>query len=394
MNESLPLFPFPRTDPIAPPPELLRLQRERAAVKVRLAGGQTAWVVLRHADVRRLMIDPRISTDAARPGFPPIGPSGANPNLRTFPRRDPPEHTEQRRRVAAEFLPERVEARRPTVRAIANELIDAMLAGPQPADIVHSVALPLPTRVISGMLGVPYEDRDLFHGFEARVMSVDPAESAQGAREELAYLDDLVRRKMVAPGDDIISRLIENEVCTGRMEHDELLRIVRTLLSAGHESTANMTSLSVLSLLTNPDARATFTSNPEGVPMAVLELLRVHSIFHLFAPRVALEDIEVGGEIIRKGEGLILSLVAANYDAEAFPDPMKLDLARDARQQLALGFGIHHCLGQGLARMELAEVLSAVFTRIPTLRLAVPVAELRFRTDRATWGLQALPVAW
>ena len=394
MNEPLPAFPFPRTDPLAPPPELLRLQRERAAVKVQLAAGQVAWLVLRHADVRRLMTDPRVSADSSREGFPPIGPSGANPNLRTFPRRDPPEHTEQRRRVAAEFLPDRVEALRPEVRSIANELIDTMLAGPQPADFVESVALALPTRVISAMLGVPYEDRDLFHGFEAAVMSLDPAESARGAREELAYIDGLVRRKSASPGDDLISRLITDEVRTGRMEHDELLRIVRTLLSAGHESTANMTSLSVLSLLLDDGARRAFTSQPEIVPGAVLELLRVHSIFHLFAPRVAAADIEVGDETIRKGEGLILSLIAANYDAEAFPDPAKLDLARDARQQMAFGFGAHHCLGQGLARMELAEVLAAVFTRIPTLRLAVPLEELKFRTDRATWGLQALPVAW
>ena len=394
MNEPLPAFPFPRTDPLSPPPELLRLQRERAAVKVRLAGGQVAWLVLRHADVRRLMTDPRVSADSSRSGFPPIGPSGANPNLRTFPRRDPPEHTEQRRRVALEFLPDRVEALRPQVREVANELIDAMLAGPQPADFVELVALALPTRVISAMLGVPYEDRDLFHAFEAAVMSLDPAESARGAREELAYLDQLVRRKAASPAKDLISRLIEDEVRTGRMEHDELLRIVRTLLSAGHESTANMTSLSVLSLLTNPEARAAFTAHPENVSGAVLELLRVHSIFHLFAPRVALDDIEVGEETIRKGDGLILSLIAANYDASAFPDPMKLDLARDARQQMAFGFGAHHCLGQGLARMELAEILTAVFTRIPTLRLAVPLESLRFRTDRATWGLQSLPVAW
>lgn len=392
--DTVPDFPFPRSDPLQPPPELKRLLASAPVSKVRLEGGQVAWLVLRHADVRALMTDPRISADSTRPGFPPIGPSGANPNLRTFPRRDAPEHTAQRRMVAAEFAPDRVEALRPRVRQIASDLLDAMLSRTPPADFVSCVALPLPTRVISGILGVPYEDHDIFQGFEAAVMALDPAESARGAREELAYLDGLVKRKAVHGGDDLITRLITEQVRPGHMSHDELLRVIRTLLSAGHESTANMTALGVLSLLLDPASREQLPSDPGLAGNAVLELLRLHSIFHLFSPRVAVADIAIGAKTIRAGEGVILSLLGANHDPEAFPDPHKLDFTRDARQQMALGFGAHHCLGQGLARMELAEILPMVFQRIPTLKLAVPFEALRFRTDRSTYGVYELPVAW
>lgn len=394
MPDAVPSFPFPRSHPLQPPPQLHRLLAEAPVSRVRLENGQRVWLVVRHADVRALMTDPRISADSTRPGFPPIGPSGANPNLRTFPRRDPPEHTVQRRMVAAEFSPERVEALRPMVKQIASGLMDAMLSRTPPVDFVHCVALPLPTRVISGILGVPYKDHDLFQAFEAAVMSLDPAESARGAHEEIEYLDRLVKDKSARGGDDLISRLIAEQVRPGHLTHEELVRMVRTLLSAGHESTANMTALSVLSLLLDPASREQLRSDPGLAGNAVLELLRMHSIFHLFSPRVAIADITVGGNTIRAGEGVILSLLGANHDPRAFPDPHKLDLARDARQQMALGFGAHHCLGQGLARMELAEIVPMVFERAPGLRLAVPFESLRFRTEKSTYGVHELPVTW
>ena len=394
MPDAVPSFPFARSHPLQPPPQLIRLLAESPVSQVRLENGQRVWLVLRHADVRSLMTDPRISADSTRPGFPPIGPSGANPNLRTFPRRDPPEHTAQRRMVASEFSPERVEALRPRVKRIASDLMDAMLSRTPPVDFVQCVALPLPTRVISGILGVPYEDHDLFQAFEAAVMSLDPAESARGAHEEIEYLDRLVKDKAAHGDDDLISRLIAEQVRPGHLTHEELVRMVRTLLSAGHESTANMTALSVLSLLLDPASREQLRGDPGLAGNAVLELLRMHSIFHLFSPRVAIADIAVGGNTIRAGEGVILSLLGANHDPRAFPDPHKLDLTRDARQQMALGFGAHHCLGQGLARMELAEIVPMVFERAPGLKLAVPFESLRFRTDKSTYGVHELPVTW
>lgn len=394
LNDTIIDFPPPRTDPLQPPPELLRLQSEQPVSQVRLANGQVVWLVLRHADVRAMMTDARVSADSSRPGFPPLGPSGANPNLRTFPRRDPPEHTAQRRMLSAEFSVERVESLRPKVKSIVSSLLDDMQSRPQPVDFVECVALPLPTLVISGMLGVPYEDRALFQRFESMVMSLDREESARGAREEIEYLDRLVSDKARNPGDDLIGRLITQQVRTGAMSHDELVRVVRTLLSAGHESTANMTALSVLSLMLDPDALASLRDHPANSGNAVYELLRLHSIFHVFAPRVAAADIEIGGRTIRAGEGIVLSLLGANHDPSVFQDPGRLNFERDARQQVAFGFGAHHCLGQGLARMELQEVIPAVFERFPSLRLAVPFSELEFRDDRATYGVHRLPVAW
>jgi len=387
-------FPFPRVDPLQPPPDLRRRQREQPVSQVRLPNGLIVWLVVRYADVRALLADPRVSADSTRPNFPPIGPSSANANLRSFPRRDAPDHTKQRRMLAAEFAPDRVEALRPKVRQIVSALLDAMLAHKPPVDFVKSVALPLPTLVISELLGVPYEDHELFQGFEEATMSLDLVESARGAREETEYLDRLVTQKEQQPGDDLISRLILQQVRTGEMSHDELVRVVRTLLSAGHESTAKMIALSVLSLVLDPIALR-YLREAQGITEnAVHELLRLHSIFHMFSPRVAIADIEIGGTTIPAGDGIILSLLGANFDPAAFPDPEKLDFNRDARRQVALGLGAHHCLGQGLARMELQEAISLVFERIPNLKLAVPFEDLRFSENRAVYGVLELPVTW
>jgi cytochrome P450 len=394
MEREIPQFPMPRTDPLLPPPELMQLVKERPVAQVRLSDGKIAWLVTRHADVRAMLVDPRISADASQPEFPPIGPSGANPDLRTFPRRDPPEHTIGRRMLAAEFAPDRVEALRPKTRRIIAGLLDAMLARHPPVDLMECLALPLPTLLICDLLGVPYEDHAVFQRFEAAVMSLDREESARGAKEEIEYLDRLIDGKLRVRSQDLIGRLITEQVQTGAMSRAELLRVVRTLLSAGHESTANMIGLSALSLMLDSDALRYLRSHPDKIGNATYELLRFHTIFHLFAPRVAKEDVVVGDTTIPAGSGVILSLLAANHDPSVFPDPGRLDLSRDARTQVALGFGAHHCLGQGLARMELEEAIPALFERTPTLRLAVPMENLRFRTDRATYGVHSLPVVW
>jgi cytochrome P450 len=162
----------------------------------------------------------------------------------------------------------------------------------------------------------------------------------------------------------------------------------------GHETTANMIALGTLSLLTNPDQKDALVADPSLVRNTVEEMLRFHTIVHYNGPRVALEDVEVGGTLIKKGEGVLALITAANRDPKAFADPDKFDIHRPALHHVAFSYGVHQCLGQPLARAELQIVFSTLFQRLPTLRLAVPVEEIKFRYDAFVYGVDALPVEW
>ena len=168
------------------------------------------------------------------------------------------------------------------------------------------------------------------------------------------------------------------------------------MLIAGHETTANMIALGTLALLQNPDQLALLRNggDPKLVAGAVEELLRYLNITHNGRRRVALADIEIAGEVIRAGEGLIMANDIANRDPAVFPDPDRLDIQRDARRHVAFGFGVHQCLGQPLARMELQVVYSTLYRRIPTLRLATSVDQIPFKHDGAVYGVYELPVTF
>ena len=166
------------------------------------------------------------------------------------------------------------------------------------------------------------------------------------------------------------------------------------LLVAGHETTASVISLGVITLLEHAEQLERFRSDPDVVPGAVEELLRYLSIIDSGPQRIAAEDIEIGGVHVDAGDGIVISSSLANRDPDAFPDPDRFDIARTPNHHLAFGYGVHQCLGQNLARMELRIALPALFERIPSLRLAVPVEELRLRPAVSIQGVNALPVAW
>jgi cytochrome P450 len=209
-----------------------------------------------------------------------------------------------------------------------------------------------------------------------------------------SYLDGLVTEKQSKPQDDVVSRLVIEQLEPGHVNRLTLINIIRLLLSAGHQTTQNMTALGVLTLLQHPDQRHLIQARPETIPAAVEELLRYSSVLHMGARRVALEDIDVNGKLVKAGEGVICSIPAANRDERLFPEPDRFDIQRDASGHVAFGFGVHQCLGQVLARAELQIVYGTLFERLPNLRLAVPFEELRFRHDMFVYGVHALPLAW
>lgn len=398
----VPQYPMPRAAecPLAPPPALEPLRAEKPITKVRIWNGSTPWLITRHADQRTLLTDPRVSNDDTESGFPYVNAHRseiAHLTPRMITNTDAPEHTRLRRMVNGPFLIKRIEAMRPAVQQIVDDLIDSMLAGPKAADLLTAVALPVPSLVIAELLGVPYDDHDFFQrNSNIALDSSVPAEQAMAASGALSgYLDKLLTEKLADPADDVLSEM-GARVKAGEMTHSEAVHMGVAMLIAGHETTTTMISLGTLALLENPEQFAVLrdTDDPKVIANAVEELLRYLSIVHSGLRRVAKADIEIGGRTIRAGDGLLFDLHAANWDSTAFPEAERLDLGRAARIHNAFGYGPHQCLGQSLARLELQVVYGTLYRRIPTLSLAAALDELEFDHTGTTYGVRSLPVTW
>ena len=395
-----PGYPMRKSCPFDPPPALLDLSRQAPVTRVKLWDGSHPWIVSRHDDVRALLRDPRVSADCTLPGYPDTTASAATrrKKIRNFMNMDGEEHATQRKALTAQFTVRRAESLRPRIQEITDALVDAMLAGPRPVDLVETLSLPVPSVLISEILGVPYRDRAFFQEVTRTIVShLTTADQQIRASEELlGYLRDLVDRKAAEPAGDLVSRLVAESAETGRMTREQVAALAMIVLQAGHETTANMISLGTVVLLGNPDQLRALQAadDPALLENAVEELLRYLTIPHRGRRRVALEDLEIGGQLIRKGEGVIALIDVANRDESVFPHADAFDIARGSRRHVAFGFGAHQCLGQSVARVELQVVYRTLFRRIPALRLAVPAEELVFRTEGTVYGLESLPVTW
>jgi cytochrome P450 len=380
--------------PLDPPPEYARLRQEAPVTRVSLWGGRaTPWLITRWEDARTILASHAVSTQGPRPGFlseetPPLPPG-------YFFGQDDPVHEKFRRALTREFLVKRIEALREPTKRIFDQLLDAMIAGGSPADFVEAVALPLPSLVICAMLGVPYGDHDFFQSRSKTLMDGEATgEEKTAAHVELGnYLEQLVETKRREPGDDLVSRLGEH-VNAGTFSVRDAADVGAFLLFAGHETTANQISLGVLALLEHPDQLARLYAGPGELANAVEELLRWVTIAHTGLSRTALEDITLGDVTIPAGDPVIILLNSANRDAAIFDDADTLDLARaNARRHVAFGYGIHQCLGQPVARMELQIVLPEVFRRLPNLRIE-PGRQVTFKDASAAYGADFMPVIW
>lgn len=398
----VPDFPMPRADgcPFVPPPTALRLNSVSPLNRVRIWDGSTPWLVTGYEAIRSLFADARASVDDRKPGYPHWN-EGMLATVHKRPRSvftsDAEEHTRFRRMLSRPFTFKRVEALRPAVQRITDEHIDAILAGPKPADLVEGLALAIPSLVISEMLGVPYEDAEFFQEQANKGMTryASAEDAAQGAGALAKYLANLVRSKIDDPSEDLVSDLAER-VKSEEISVREAAQLATGVLIAGHETTAGQLGVSIVALLEHPDQAAMLrdADDPKVVAAAIEELLRYVSIIQTGQRRIAVEDIEVGGELIRAGEGIILDVAPANWDTHQFRNPDRLDLRRDDGPHVGFGYGRHQCVGQQLARMELQIVLPTLLRRIPTMRLAVPIDELPFKHDALAYGLYELPVTW
>ncbi|MFF0435339.1 cytochrome P450 [Streptomyces sp. NPDC004327] len=390
-------FPQDRTCPYHPPAAYDPLREERPLSRVTLWDGRQVWMVTGHQAARALLADQRLSTDSTRGDFPL--PTERATAVRRRRRAallgwDDPEHNAQRRLLIPSFTLRRAEGLRPRIQAIVDRLLDTMEAAGPTAELVSAFALPVPSIVICELLGVPYADHEFFEEQSRRLLRGPTAADTEEALKRLEdYLGDLIDRKRTEPGDGVLDDLVARQVQEGGPDRQELVQLATILLVAGHETTANMISLGTYTLLRHPSRLAELRADPALVPAAVEELLRFLSIADGLL-RVAREDVEVEGVVIRAGEGVVFSTSVINRDGSVYADPDDLDWSRPARHHVAFGFGIHQCLGQNLARMELEIALGTLLRRLPGLRLAAPAEEIPFKPGDTIQGMLELPVTW
>ena len=382
--------------PSQPVPEIRTVSGGRPVFRAELPDGRIVWLVSGYENVRQMIIDQRFSRALA------VAPGRAQPGFEmsaagSINGMDPPEHTRLRKLVASAFTARRVEALRPRVASIVNELIDAMAGRPQPADLVGGFSLPLPAQVICEMLGVPAADLEQFHAWSDTIIGDwqrDSDEIMTALAALYGYFGTLIEIKRARPADDLMSALIAARDDADRLSEQELTVMCCTLLIGGHETTANHINLSLLLLFDHPGEVATLRADPGLIPAAVEELLRCTRLGGLPPARVTTEDVQLGGVTIPAGEQVMPLYSTANRDPSAFTDPDRLDVTRDAASHLSFGAGVHHCLGAQLARVELQEAFRGLIGRLPGLRLAVPASDLEFKPGMAIHSLRELPVLW
>ena len=390
-------YPFAPPDRLNVDPFYAELRKREPLTRVRLPFGEEAWLATRYEDVRVVLGDARFSR-AAGVGRdePRLTPRPIGMGMLSM---DPPEHSRLRRLVAKAFTVRRVEQLRPRAQQIADALLDEMVKVGPPADLVEHFAEPLPIQVICELLGVPFADRHRFHTWSEAIVSttsLSPEQVGQYMENLYDYIRGLVAQRRREATDDLLGAMVrardENQ---DRLTEDEMVQLAAGLLAAGHETTVTQIPNFTYVLLTHPDALARLRSDPSLVPAAVEELTRYVplGVASSFA-RYALEDIELGGVLVRAGEPVIGSLSSANRDGEVFGEPDRLDFTRRTNPHMGFGHGVHHCLGAQLARMELQVAVGTLARRFPGLRLAVPEPELTWKSGMLVRGLLGMPVAW
>ncbi|GAA4528331.1 cytochrome P450 [Amycolatopsis samaneae] len=385
--------------PFDPPRAITRLRETRPVSPLLFPDGHEGWLVTGYEEVRQLLADTRFSSRQdlgiihlpyETPGMPTqTEPSPPEPGL--FLSMDPPDHTRLRRKLTGAFTVKRMKQLEEHIDEITERQLDELAKLTPPVDLVKEFALPVPSLVICELLGVPYADRDSFQRHTTKFLEREVTlEDKMAAYEAMtSYLAGLVTGKRAEPGDDLLSDLARDD----DLSVEELVGMAFLLLFAGHETTANMLALGTFALLEHPEQLAALRADAELLPGAVEELLRYLSIADIFF-RYATEDIELGGVTIGAGSTVVVSVLAANRDPRRFEDPDTLDVRRNARGQQAFGHGVHQCLGQQLARIEMRAGFSGLLNRFPALRLAIPASEVKLKTDMTIYGVHELPVTW
>ncbi|MER6151521.1 cytochrome P450 family protein [Streptomyces hirsutus] len=388
-------------DPAADPYAAHAALRAKGPVhRVRAPGTGDSWLVVTHEAVRAALTDPRLRNDIRHSASWET--DGGHAIGRNMLQSDPPQHTRLRRLVAGHFAPGRIAGLRPRIEAVARELL-AQLPEQGTTDLVSGYALPLPVTVICEVLGVPVADRTAFHTWSNELVMPTSEEAAAGSAGALTgYLTELIAEKTRSPDDSLLAALATTtddasagplpEPGAGGLMPEELLGMAFLLLVAGHETTVNLISATLHSLLAHPDQLARLRADPSLTGGAVEESMRYNSPVHAGAFRFAAEPLDLAGTRIGAGDAVLVSLAAASRDPLAFPDPDRFDITRRPRGHLGFGHGPHHCLGAPLARAEATIALRLLLDRYPSLAFATDPTDLTWRTSTLLRGLKELPL--
>jgi cytochrome P450 len=399
-SADLPPFPIPRECPYRPSARHVGLREAGPMSKVRLYNGRIAWLVTGAAQARAVLSDyRRVSIRPYHGNYPLLNEefekvvdSGYADVLFGV---DPPEHTRQRQMIMPSFTLRRTAELRPDIQRIVDEKLDDMVRSGQPADLVAHFAQPVPSMVMSLLLGVPYTDHE---EFETPARKLFVPELAEEATAELGdYLDRLIAKKEHDPGagfTGLLDDLIVNHLHKGNVTRSELIHIAMAMLVAGTDTTTNVISLGTLALLDNPEQWSALRADPGLVPGAVEEILRYVSLVEAFA-RVAVEDIEFPEQVIKSGDGILISCAGVNFDPVSAAEPNTFDIQRPPKPSFSFSHGIHRCPGDNLARLELEIAFGTLAGRFPNLRSVLPIDELPSNNNDGTLQrLYKLPVTW
>jgi cytochrome P450 len=387
----LPRLPFHQPPGVGVAPLLRVLQAEGPVARVRTPAGDEAWLVTRYEEVRQLLGDSRLGLSHPDPqSAPRISDSAlfgsAQGNFAT----EEADHAGMRALLVPYFSPRRMQAFRPRVEALVDELLDGLAGRRPPVDLHEALSLPVPVLVICELLGVPYEDRSQFRAWSQDMAgTTDREQSGQALGNLVGYMHELVARKRACPGDDVLSGLVGAGLADG-----DIAYLGALLLFAGQETTVVRLDLGTLLMCINPGQRQLIQRRPGLLPCAVEEILRATGAGGGWVPRWARSDLTIGGVTVRAGEAVLLHIASANYDEDAFAEPDRFDVTRTPNLHLAFGQGPRYCIGAPLARIELQAVFARLIPRFPGMRLAAPLDQLQVRTGLLTGGLAQLPVTW
>jgi cytochrome P450 len=404
-------FPIARSNVFDPTDELRPLREEQPLCPLRFTNGDVGWLVTNHPLAKAVLTDSRFGScndiqAVRRRGLLDFGDNGERvaefqkalepfegwTPLRGFILMDPPEHTWYRRMLAPHFTTRRIAEYRSQVERIVAARLDAMADAGAPIDFVSTFAAPVSLWSQCTLLGIPADEAQRFYyiGHQLTDRTIPAAEAVGAWREAWEYVRALSRQRRQKPIDDVISAI----AARNELSDEEVADTVLVLFQAGLDTTGDMIAFGLFILLCHPDQLDALRNDPSMVGSAVEELLRYGGFFHT-ATRNALEDIELDGTSIKAGETVVVSLPAANRDPAKFDEPDNLDLRRSATGHLAFAQGGHMCAGQHLARLELQVSLTALNSRFPTLRLAVPQDQVPVYGPRyLNPGVHELPVTW
>ena len=381
---------------------LYRRMREVSPVHRALGplSGHPYWFLTRYADATAMLRDPRFGMDVEK----------AVPDIRSRPYAfafmilkgtmlyaDPPAHTRLRGLVDRAFVPTMIEGLRPSIEAAAGALtVEVVRAGR--FDFVKSFANRLPLSVIAQLLGVPDADHEKFHAWSQAMMMLRSREETKAAFAAFqGYFKDLVAARRADPRGDLISMMVQVEEGGDRLTEREIIASIGFLVSTGHETVASFLGNCVFTLLTRPDLLEQLRSDDALWPTAIEELLRCEGSIECALPRFAYTDVEIDGHTIARGDAVFACLLAANRDPAVFERPDEIDLRRKPNRHIAMGAGVHYCLGGRLGRLQAEIALRTLFAAAPGLRLDVDPATVEWISQSGeklgVHGVRALPLA-